>query len=214
MALGLRLAAAAAAFISLLALAEWAARTWSMTPERGRKLAHVVGGVMSACLPLLLPFPTIAALSGAFVPFMVVTRRLGVFPVIHGAERSTYGEVYFPLGVMGAALLVPHAVEFAFGVLVMGLADAAASLAGQRFGKRSYRLPWGVKTYLGSTVFFATTLVLGVLAALAMEGLDGASVFPLLAIALVATAAEALAGGGADNVILPIGAAAMLEAAL
>ena len=214
MALALRLSAAAVAFISLLAFAEWAARTWSLTPERGRKLAHMVGGVMSACLPLLLPFPAIAGLSGAFVPFMVITRRLGVFPLIHGAERSTNGEVYFPLGVMGAALLVPHRVEFAFGVLVMALADASASLVGQRFGKRSFRLLSGEKTYLGSAVFFATTLVLGLVAAQALGELSGRSLLPLLAIAATAAIAEAVVGGGADNVILPVLAAALLRVML
>jgi phytol kinase len=214
MTLALKFGAAATAFVLLLAFAEWAAREWHLPPEAGRKLAHIVGGVMAACLPAILPFPAIVSLAGAFVPFMVITRRLGIFPLIHEAERSTHGEVYFPLGVMGAALLVPHAVEFAFGVLVMAVADASASLSGQRFGKRSYRIFAAGKTYVGSSVFLVTTMVLGILATQAVGELTGSSLWAVLGIALIATAEEAAASGGADNVILPISAAAMLRLVL
>ena len=203
---------AAVAFISLLAMAELVARRWSLRPELGRKLAHIVGGMMSAALPVILPFPAIVILSGAFVPFMVVTRRVGVFPLIHGAERSSYGEIYFPLGVLGTAALVPHPVEYAFGILVMGIADAVASLSGEKFGQRSYRLLAGRKTYVGSAAFLATTFGLGLLALQALGEVSGPAVLVVSGIAGVLTLEEALIGGGADNVVLPISAAALLRA--
>ncbi len=207
--LGLRLSSAAIAFIGLLWLTEWVTRRWSLQPERGRKIAHMVGGVMSAALPLILPFPAAAALSAAFVPFMVVTRRVGIFPLIHAGERSTYGEVFFPLGILGAAVLVPHTAPYAFGVLTMALADPAAGIVGVRLGKRSYRSLWGEKTYAGSVAFLCVTMAIGTGVHTFCGGLHAAQVLPLLVIAGVLTVEEALVGGGADNMLLPVTGAAL-----
>ena len=204
--------AAAIAFIGLLAATEYVTRRWSLRPELGRKLAHVSCGVVAAALPLVLPFPAIVALAAVFVPFMLVSRHLGLFPLVHSAERSTFGEIYFPMGVLLAAVLVPHRVEYAFGVLVLAIADALASLWGQRFGRRTYRLLSASKTYVGSAIFFVTVIALGVIAVLALGEPPGRSILAVLFIAIVTTLVEASLGGGADNVILPISAAAILRA--
>ena len=119
-------------FVSLLAGAEAATRRWKLHPEQSRKLAHVTSGVAAACLPLVMSFRAVVVLALLFVPFMVVSRRVGLFPAVHGVERATWGEVWFPLGVLLAAALFPHEVPYTFGVLVMGLSDAAASAAGHR----------------------------------------------------------------------------------
>lgn len=201
-----RVGAAACLFVSLLALSELAARRWSLRPESGRKLAHVSCGLGAAALPLWLEPSAIALLAAAFVPFMVVSRRLGLFPIVHGGERTTHGEIYFPLGVLLAALLVPHAVPYAFGVLVLALADAAAAVAGERFGQRTYRILGARKTYVGSAAFFVTAFALALVAAGGFEHFLVAG-----AIAAGTTVEEGLLGGGADNVVLPASAAAMLH---
>ena len=199
---------AACGFLSLLGLSELAARRWSLRPEVGRKLAHVSCGVLAAALPVALDFSAIVLLAAGFVPFMVVSRRLGLFPVVHAGERTTYGEIYFPLGVLLAAVLVPHGVPYAFGVLVLALADAVAAIAGGRFGRRTYRLLGAHKTYVGSAAFFATTLAL----ALPALGFSVRGVLVASAIAAAASVEEGLLGGGADNVVLPVSAAAMMHA--
>lgn len=204
-------AAAAAAFLSLLALAELAARRWSLRPEWGRKLAHASCGILAAALPLWLSFPAVAVLAAAFVPFMVVSRRAGLFPLVHGGEQTTYGEVYFPLGVLLAAVLVPQRVPYSFGVLVLALSDAVAGVVGQRFGRRSYRLLGAHKTYLGSACFFGTTAALGI--AVLASRLSVRDAFAVAGIAAVLTVEEGLAGAGTDNVVLPVSAAALLHAA-
>lgn len=211
MVVALRVGAAAAGFLALLALSELAARRWSLRPQAGRKLAHVSCGLLAAALPSVLSFDAIAVLAGGFVPFMVVSRRLGLFPLVHGGERTTHGEIYFPVGVLLAAVFVPYATAYVFGILVLALSDAAAGVAGERFGRRSYRLLGAHKTYLGSAWFFATTLVLGV-TALALEGASPKGVFVVAGLAAVLTLEEGLAGAGADNVVLPVSAAALWHA--
>lgn len=195
--------AAACGFVSLLALSEIAARRWSLRPESGRKLAHLSCGILAAALPVALDFSAIALLAGAFVPFMLASRRLGLFPIVHGGERTTHGEIYFPLGVLLTAVAVPERAPYVFGILVLALADAAAGLVGERFGRRSYRLLGAHKTYLGSACFFAVTAALAAV-------IDPSFAAPAIAAAL--TLEEGLLGGGADNVVLPVSAAALLDA--
>jgi phytol kinase len=199
--------AAAIGFISLLFVAELVARRWSFRPELGRKLAHVTCGIVAAALPSFLPFSAIALLASAFIPFMLVSRRLGLFPIVHSAERSTYGEIYFPIGILLAAVLVPHETEYAFGVLVLAVADAVASLVGRRYGRRSYRP--ANKTYVGSAAFLVTTVALGVGATHVMGRLSVTTILLVCAIAAAVTIEEALAGGGIDNILLPVSAAAL-----
>jgi phytol kinase len=196
---------AAAVFVAILAAGEAASRQWRIEPELARKAVHMASGVAAAGLPFVMSFPTVVVLALAFVPFMVVSRRVGLFPAVHQVERTTLGEVWFPLGVAVAAALVPHRPAFVFGVLVMGLSDAFASLAGRRYGRRGYAVPLlgATKTYLGSAVFFGTTVVLAVAAG---AGLAGA-----VAVAAVLTVVEGLLGRGTDNFVLPAAAAALLR---
>ncbi|HYN98642.1 MAG TPA: hypothetical protein VEU28_03110, partial [Actinomycetota bacterium] len=116
-----------------------------------------------------MEFISVVVVAALFVPFMLASRRFGIFPAVHSVERSTLGEVYFPLGVGLAAALVPAAVPYTFGVLVMALSDAFASLAGRRWGRRKYSVLSADKTFLGSGVFFVSTVVL-TLGALASGG--------------------------------------------
>jgi phytol kinase len=210
----LAVAGAGMFFVSVLAAAEAATRRWKLHPEHSRKLAHMSSGVAAACLPLVMPFPAIVVLAALFVPFMVVSRRVGLFPAVHGVERATWGEVWFPLGVLLAAGLFPHPVVYAFGVLVMALSDAAASEAGRRWGHRAYRLLGAHKTYAGSAAFLAATTVLATAAFAAAGQLSIPSAPAVLAIAAALTAVEGLAGGGVDNVLLPVAGAALLALAL
>ncbi len=199
-------AAAAAVFVALLAAAEAATRRWGIDAELSRKMVHVSSAVAAACLPLVMSFPAVVGLALAFVPFMVVARRIDLFPAVHRVERTTLGEVWFPLGVALAAAFVPHRAAFVFGVLVMGLSDAFASLAGRRWGRRGYSVLGATKTYLGSAVFLVTTVVLG----LVVSGGD-ATMAEIVGTAAVLTAVEGLLGRGTDNLVLPVTSALLLR---
>jgi phytol kinase len=157
-----------------------------------------------------MSFGSIVVVAILFVPFMLASRKLGIFPAVHNVERTTLGEVYFPLGVGLAAALVPVAVPYAFGVLVMALSDAFASLAGGRWGHRGYSVGRAHKTLLGSGVFFLTTLVLTVGALAVSDRVSPASLGLGLGAAVLLTALEGALAGGVDNVVLPVAGAALL----
>ena len=200
-------------FVALLAGAEASNRRWKVEPELARKSAHVSSALVAAVLPWFMSFPAVAVLALLFVPFMLVSRRLDLFPAVHAVERSTLGEMWFPLGVAAVALAVPDRGPYAYGVLVMGLSDAAASIAGQRYGHRAFRILGAWKTYVGSTTFFLTTLALTIAALALGSGLSPAAVPVALGLAAALTVVEAALGGGTDNLVLPVSAAALLSIA-
>lgn len=203
---------AGGAFVGLLGAAEAAARRWELDRELPRKLVHISSGLLAACLPAFMSFATVAALALVFAPLMVVSRRVGLFPALHGVERWTIGEIWFPLGVALTALLFPHQPAYAYGVLVMGISDAMASLAGRRWGRRRYCLLGAAKTFLGSGVFLLTTLALGT-GALAAAGWQAWTAPAAAAMAAACTVAEGLLGGGSDNLVLPVVAAGLFTLA-
>lgn len=204
-------AAFSVVFVTLLAAAEASSRRWKVEPELARKSAHVSSALVAATLPWFMSFPAVAALALLFVPFMLVSRRLDLFPAVHAVERTTLGEMWFPLGVAGVALAVPEHGPYAYGVLVMGLSDAAAGIVGQRYGHRAFRISRAWKTYAGSATFFLTTLALTVAALALMDGLTPAFVPVAFGVAAGLTLVEAALGGGTDNLILPVAAAGLLS---
>jgi phytol kinase len=194
----------------LLALCEVAARRYRVSPESSRKLAHLSCGVFAAFLPLFMSFPSVIVVAALFVPFMIVSRRIGIFPAVHSVERSTLGEIYFPLGVGLVAALFPVRAPYAYGVLVMGISDALASLAGRRWGRSEYSVLRAHKTYLGSAVFFVSTLGLTA-AALGVSGpFSPVSVAAAVGLAGALTVVEGVLAGGIDNAMLPVAGAALL----
>lgn len=210
----LAVGAASVVFVAVLATAEAAARRWVISPEIARRLAHVSSGVLAAGLPLVMSFPAVVVLAALFIPFMVVSRRMGLFPAVHGVERATWGEAYFPLGVLLAAALFSELAPYAYGVLVMGVSDPVAGLVGQRYGRRAYRVLRAHKTYLGSTVFFTTTLVLTLGTLVVADDLSLRALTVVALLAGILTIVEGISGGGLDNVVLPPAAAGLLSLAL
>ena len=204
-------AAFSGVFVALLAGAEASSRRWKVGPELARKSAHVSSAVVAATLPWFMSFPAVAVLALLFVPFMLVSRRLDLFPAVHAVERTTLGEMWFPLGVAAVALVVPERGPYAYGVLVMGLSDAAASIVGQRYGHRAFRIAGAWKTYAGSATFLLTTLALTLPALALTGGLSPASVPVAFAVAAALTLVEASLGGGTDNLVLPVAAAGLLS---
>ena len=197
-------------FIGLLALSEAVTRRWLLRAESGRKIAHITSGIFAAILPAFLSFPAIAALAAAFIPFLVVSRRIKLFPVIHQAERSTLGEIYFPVGIFLIAALEPHVAEYVFGVLAMGLGDAFANLVGERFGRRTYHIT-AKKTFEGTATMFVTTWLVGIGALASISKLNGVSLAGIGAVSLLLAIEEGVCGAGLDNVLLPLSAAALFR---
>lgn len=202
-----------AAFFGLCVGAELLARSVDLAPELLRKLVHMSAAVFTAFLPLVVSFAEIAVLGLIFAAVMAVSARLHVFDAIHGVSRTTYGEVFFPLGITLLALVCQSDLAFAYGVLVLGLGDGLAALVGGRLGRRAFPLLQTSKTLWGSATFLVVCFALGLVL------LVGAGVPPpyalvaAAAMAVVLTPVELSLTHGLDNLVLPA-LAGLLAAAL
>ncbi|HXY86047.1 MAG TPA: hypothetical protein VEH52_11265 [Gaiellaceae bacterium] len=186
----------ASAIPVLLALplsVELLARRMQLAPETLRKLAHIGGALLAVPLPLLLTYREIAGLGLVFAAIMAVSLRLSIFAAVHGVERASHGEVFFPLGVAGLAMFFPDWTAYMYGVLVLGLADGLAALVGTRYGRR--KIVHG-KSVWGCATFFAVAYAVGI----ALQVPPSTT----LVIAASATAVEAMSRHGFDNIAVPL----------
>ncbi len=205
---------AAAVYLALLGLMELIVKSSPLSKDVSRRIIHITAGVISALLPRYMSFDQIAFLSSCFVAIICLSIRYNVFSSMHGVRRHTYGEIYFPLGVLVTALFFPNVSQYVYGVLVLGISDALASIIGQRYGIRKFRrLLCADKSYAGSAAFFASAVLIGfVILALAHASLIEAFLFSLL-MAGVLTIVEGKLTDGEDNLWLcPVAAGLILTA--
>jgi dolichol kinase len=188
-------------FVILLALCEWFTRHTRLNALHGRKLGHAVGAICASLLPLVMSLHSVAVVAALFVPFMLVSRHRNWFPLIHRAERTSLGEVSFAGGILGAALLASSKLDYSAAVLVMGLADPAAAIAGMTLGR--HRLING-KSLQGSTTFLAVTFVI-------LVATRVCTLFDAVWISAVVTMVEVAIALGLDNIAVPAAVVALLQ---
>ena len=187
-------------------------------PELARKLVHMGMGI--ACLPFpwlfSAPWPVwilagMAAVALAALRTVPVLRReLG--GVLHGVQRASFGEVYFPLGVAAVFTLAHgHAILFVIPVALLTFADAAGALVGKRWGRLKYPTLEGQKSVEGS----AAVGVVGCLCStgpLLVAGHDlRAAILIGMVMGLFGLILEAISWRGADNAFLPLAAFAQIS---
>jgi dolichol kinase len=183
---------------------------------RARNLIHVGLSLLAAAAVWRFPHPGGAILlAGATLVALSVELarwrstgfahrfRRAVGPMLRDGEtRRLTGATTLAIGYTVAATAFPVGPALA-GILVAGLADPAAALAGRRFGRRRWR---SGKSLEGSTAF----LLVAFLLVLSVPGI-GAAYAAL--VALLATAAEAAPLPIDDNIYLPALTAAAVSAA-
>jgi dolichol kinase len=169
-----------------------------------RKLIHIVSAFIIISFPYFLDVWQIASLSVLFSFIFLISKIKGFLPIINRVKRVSWGEVFYPLGVMISALLFLPQGEvraFQFGVLVLGLSDAMANIIGDMFGSIKIEFPWSKKSLEGSLAFFATSLILFLLF-FGFSSFTG-GLFSILVASLLLTLAEFSLFFGIDNLVLP-----------
>jgi len=184
--------------------------------KASRKFLHVMIGN----LPFVIPFftsnvyPVLVA-----TPFIVVTFLVSPYSTFLGIRRKLtglaslteeghhLGLVFYAVSYTVLALVFaskPYVI--AAGILPMAYGDAAASLAGQRWGRRKYKV-FASKSLEGSVAMFfvsfsSFTVGLAFFSTLySFSAFD--RLFAVLATAAVATLFEGVSPLGFDNIIVP-----------
>ena len=186
---------------TLLMVVEILKRKSVITNDLSRRLAHIGAGVINIVAPLFVSQVAIIVVNIIFAGLLLITRNTKRISSIQNTSRKTYGDVYFPLGIIAVAvvLLPDHVTAFQYGVAIMGISDALAGFVGERWGRKSISILNNPKTLTGAIVFYITSLVITLI--FASQLLPIVFVLPL-----VLTAVEFPLVYGLDNLVLPSGA--------
>ncbi len=152
----------AISFLIIALLAEILQRAFHFRHELTRKFAHIGVGILSCFLFSWLGRGEIIILSVLAAVAVAISKYFHFFDSIHGVERYTHGEVYFPLSIgLLAAFFLPTQPEAAlFGILVLSVSDALAGIVGTEFGSRKILFLGHSKTLEGSLAFFISTFLI------------------------------------------------------
>ncbi|OGL30631.1 hypothetical protein A3D14_03450 [Candidatus Saccharibacteria bacterium RIFCSPHIGHO2_02_FULL_47_12] len=198
-----------AALVVLLAT-ERAAKTNKISTEVSRKIPHVVGSLAIATWPFFVSMHTVLTLGLVFTFAAIGVRVFNLFPNTRFVDRKSWGEPLFGLGVAGAAVIGPSKWVFAAAMLYLGVADSVAALVGKRRGKRQFQFFGHIKSLEGSLAFLVAAIcITALLVFMAPAGLDSHWQV-VIWLPLLATAVEAIAPWGIDNLALPIIVTAVL----
>ena len=203
--LSMGLALSGVAFVLLLAEFLWRGARPKQA-EQTRKLVHIVVGVYIAFWPKFLTLPQIQLLSIVLGAVVFFSKKVGMFHSIYSVNRSTYGELLFPVGVFVAATFASSGWIYFAALLHLSLADGLAALIGTRYLKRfRYTIIGNTKTLIGTAVFYATSI--GILAGSMMgdpAAYGQSALYILLLLPILVTIVENVSPKGTDNILVPL----------
>ena len=184
--------------------------------EFARKYVHIGCASFAAFWPLFLSRNQIVFMSLAFVLVLVAVKQLNLFGSLRGIKRTTYGELWYAVGIGVCAVLFANNAIYAVAVLHMALADGFAAVVGVGLGQKAktFKYKKSTKSLEGTMTFVVISFLLNlVFWRVFANSSFGDSVFApaySLMSAIVLAAIEIAAPKGSDNVIVPVSAGFLL----
>jgi phytol kinase len=174
--------------------------------ETSRKIIHITHSLVIVYWSFIATNSFIIAAEILFLIVVLLARKFSIMQPLRSVNRNSWGEIFFPFGVIGSLLLAPSNPVFLAAMLHLGLADALAALVGSRVKKGEYLIFSQRKTVAGTGTFFVVSLLIMFwLVRLSSTGYVHPSLlFLLLFIPFIATFVENYSPYGSDNVSLPI----------
>src|SRR3990167_3718899 len=186
-----------AIFLFVLLLLENITRRNNYNKKLTRKIAHTLSGLFGAMMGLVLERHVFIIFVLVFLVIISLSYVLKFFSSIHNVERKTYGEIFFPLGILVAYLLANGSMtNYLASALILAISDPLAGIIGDISNKKL--------TY-GSVVFFVSTLSV-LLVIFKFEQF----VF-VVSIALLVTLVERVSSYGTDNLTIPLASSLLLK---
>lgn len=189
-----------------VSLIEYLYRTKRLGGETARKIVHITHGLYVATWPFFVSWRSIIYLELVFLVVVALERQFKVFGSQRAIARLSWGELFYPIGII--LLIITHQERWVFvlAVLHLALADAFAALVGVRFGKQNnYKIFGQRKSVAGTLAFFTTSMIL-TLSAMLLVGntLTDSAWLVLLLLPIGTTAAENIGVFGIDNLLIPL----------
>jgi phytol kinase len=193
-------------------------RRWQ--PETLRKVAHIGLGLASLSYPFLFaqrwPVLLLGALAMGTLAAMrwlpVVHEYMG--GVVHGVQRTTGGELYFPIAATVLFLVADdNAILYLIPILTLTVADAVAALIGVNYGRRHFGDTDARKSVEGSIAFFVVAFLAAHVPLLLLTNIGRAeSLLIGLTMGILLMLLEAISWQGLDNLFIPLGGFLLLRA--
>jgi len=193
------------AIFLILILSELLWNSKKLNGETGRKFVHITVGSFVAFWPFYMGFHTIQLISVAFLIVVIASRYLKIFHAVHVADRKTWGDVMFAVGIGLAAIFTKTDWIFMAAILHLSLADGLAALMGKKFGKTNrYKVLGHEKSVVGTLTFIEVSVaIIGIV--LIYGPFASVNLFPtIIWLPLAAAALENVGIYGLDNVFVPI----------
>lgn len=209
----LKVMAVVMALVGLLCTVRQLGKRYNWPPEWQRKTLHVALGLTALTFPWLFdqvwPVMAICGMGGVIMLALrcvpALRRRLG--RTLHDVNRTSTGELLFALAIaLLFALAHRTPARYVIPLAILTLADTAAALVGARWGKATFAVPDGQKSWAGVAAFGTVTgaITFPLLLGLTARAWPTVLVITLSLTALV-TLLEALAWHGQDNLLIPVG---------
>jgi phytol kinase len=181
-------------------------------PEHVRKLFHACGGLFGLPLPWifdsLIPVLLLGVLIiAAFIAMRFIGRlRGGVGQVLFAVKRESIGELcYIASMVLLFWFSRGDKLLYTVPLLMLALADTAAALVGEEYGKLQIHASGGPKSIEGAIAFFFTAFFCVHVPVLLWGGTGRVeSLLIAVNLSIMVMLAEAAAWWGLDNLIVPL----------
>lgn len=198
---------------ALVGSAELLSRTTNMSPELTRKLVHIGSGNV-ILIAWFGDIPGELGIAAAFVAGIIALASyfLPILPSINSVGRQSLGSFFYALsmGILIWWFWSIHQPYFAvLGILIMTWGDGLAAVIGTNFGKHPYTIFGNKKSYEGTATMFLVSLAIAFPLLIPLNLFLGQQLFITIVIALTATVLESFAQLGLDNLLVPVGSAAI-----
>lgn len=177
--------------------------------ELSRKIAHMtisfwwfIAAWMSPADRTLFWAPAIV-----LVLFTLINRTIGFKGIMRADGKKEYGAQCFFIAMIiflaGAAYFNKPVSYVGLFFMPLGYGDAMAAIIGKRYGRKSYTIMGGKKTYLGNISMFCFSLVALIIYTYVFKCNYGLQ--ELIIISILATIFEAVGTHGFDNLLMTCG---------
>lgn len=174
--------------------------------ETARKIIHITHGVYVATWPFFVSWRSVIYLEIAFLVMVAFARIFKVFGSQRAVARLSWGEFFYPLGVILLVVTNQPRWVFVLAVLHLALADAFAALVGIRYGKGNrYKVFGQTKSVAGTIAFFVTSVILVSLTfILVPTHINDTTANVLILLPITTTFIENIGVYGVDNLLIPL----------
>lgn len=200
-------------FLLLFAIAEFLYHVMDIQAELTRKVVHFGTGLLSLMFPIILDSHWyVLFLCSSFAGLLILSMRFKLLKSINAIERESVGAVAYPVSVYVCYLAFANFdrqyIYFYLPILMLAICDPLAALAGKKWPWKPYKVGAGTKTWMGSSIFFVSAMILSL--AISRFSTFELGIFGVLLVSSVATIAEAVSRRGYDNLMIPMAVLGML----